>query len=248
VVFVIPFEQDFTLIGTTDVDHADIHDRPKITDDEIAYLCDMASTYFREPITREEIVWTYSAVRPLYDDGSSDAQEATRDYVIEAEVAEGQGLLLNVFGGKITTYRRLAEAALEKIEAALGQRKPAWTARASLPGGDFPIEEYGALLEDCRRAYPFLTAKHLDRLLGLYGTDIHRMLEGKRSIAELGVHFGCGLYETEIQYLEKVEWAKTAEDILFRRTKLGLHLTPAEIEAVELRFANAGQAAKTSTA
>jgi glycerol-3-phosphate dehydrogenase len=197
---------------------------------------------------REDIVWTYSAVRPLYDDGSPNAQEATRDYVIEAEVAEGQGLLLNVFGGKITTYRRLAEAALDKIEAALGRRQPAWTARTSLPGGDFPIEGYHALLEDCRRAYPFLAEELRDRLVSLYGTDIHRMLEGKRSIAELGVHFGCGLYETEILYLEKVEWAKTAEDILFRRTKLGLHMTPAEIEAVELRFANAGQASNTSTA
>ena len=248
IVFAIPYEHDYTLIGTTDIDHPDIHDRPSITDDEIGYLCDMANDYFETPVIRGDIVWTYSAVRPLYDDGSSTAQEATRDYVIEAETGEGDGLLLNIFGGKVTTYRRLAESALERIEVAIGQRGGVWTANERLPGGDFAVDGFDELVGRLRKSYPFLEARHLDRLVRLYGTRTSRILENTRSLADLGTHFGASLYEAEIRYLEVEEWAETAEDVLYRRTKLGLQMTPAEIDALKKRFERTGRARRASTA
>jgi glycerol-3-phosphate dehydrogenase len=231
IIFAIPYEEDFTLIGTTDQDYpGDPHD-VKISDAEIDYLCAAASEYFAEPVKREDIVWTYSAVRPLYDDGASKAQEATRDYVLKAE--EGGAPLLNAFGGKITTYRRLSEAMLEKIEGFLGKRGKPWTAVAPLPGGDFPATNFDAEVAKLSYAYPFLTPHHAKRLMRLYGTRAVILLGQAKSIADLGRYFGADLYEAEVRYLVANEWAMTAEDVLWRRTKRGLHLTPEQVDVLD---------------
>jgi glycerol-3-phosphate dehydrogenase len=233
IIFAIPYEEDFTLIGTTDQDYpGDPHD-VKISDAEIDYLCAAASEYFAEPVTRADIAWTYSAVRPLYDDGASKAQEATRDYVLKAEADEAGAPLLNAFGGKITTYRRLSEAMLEKIEGLLGKRGKPWTANAPLPGGDFPATEFDAEVAKLSYAYPFLTPQHARRLMRLYGTRASVLLGQAKSIADLGRYFGADLYESEVRYLAANEWAMTAEDVLWRRTKRGLHLTSKQVDALD---------------
>jgi glycerol-3-phosphate dehydrogenase len=237
IVFAIPYERDYTLIGTTDIDHEDIGNTPEISEDEIGYLCDMANDYFRQPVARKDVVWSYSAVRPLYDDGSSSAQEATRDYVIDVESDSYGGMLVNVFGGKITTHRRLAEEVVGRIEGLLGKRGPKWTARAKFPGGDFPVDGHDALQQECIERYAFLDPDIVRRLTRLYGTDIHGLLAERRSAADLGRHYGAGLYDAEIDFLVAHEWAQTAEDILFRRTKLGLHMTSGQISAVGARLA-----------
>ena len=234
IIFAIPYEDEFTLIGTTDRDFTgDPHD-VKISDGEIDYLCDAASEYFAQPVLRDDIVWTYSAVRPLYDDGASKAQEATRDYVLKAEGGAGLAPLVNAFGGKITTYRRLAESMIEKIEEFLGKRGPSWTVSAPLPGGDFPATGYEAEVTRLKQAYAFLDPRLARRLVRLYGTRAHALLGPARSIADLGQDFGGDLYEAEVRYLVEHEWAETAQDILWRRTKRGLHFDrkqTAELEA-----------------
>jgi glycerol-3-phosphate dehydrogenase len=222
--FAIPYEDDFTLIGTTDQDYKGDPADVAISDAEIDYLCAGASEYFKEPVTRADMVWSYSGVRPLYDDGASKAQEATRDYVLKAEGAEGEPQLINVFGGKITTYRRLAESMLEKIEDVLGKRGKPWTSGATLPGGDFDKQGFEGLLSKFRRDYPFLSEAHARRLIRLYGTRAWPILGGAKSIADLGHVFGSDLTEAEVAYLADNEWAREAEDVLWRRTKLGLKL------------------------
>ena len=230
IIFAIPYEDDFTLIGTTDRDYKGDLGKVAISDQEVDYLCDAASEYFAEPVRREDIVWSYSAVRPLYDDGASKAQEATRDYVLALDESAGRAPLINSFGGKITTYRRLAESMLEKIEAKLGARGKPWTAEAVLPGGEFGVHgfasEVGALMAD----YPFLDEAHARRLVRLYGTRARNLLGGARSLDDLGRCFGADLYEAEIRYLAAHEWAMTAEDVLWRRTKRGLRLTAEEAD------------------
>jgi glycerol-3-phosphate dehydrogenase len=233
IIFAIPYEEDFTLIGTTDQDfHGDPHD-VHISDGEIDYLCAAASEYFAKPVTRGDIVWTYSAVRPLFDDGASKAQEATRDYVLKAEAPAGQGAIVNAFGGKITTYRRLAESMLEKIEEVLGKRGKSWTATAPLPGGDFPATGFDAQVAKLKAEYPFLDARFARRLTRLYGTRARSMLGLARSLGDLGRDFGGDLYEAEVRYLVEHEWAATAEDILWRRTKRGLKLSPEQAAALQ---------------
>jgi len=223
IIFAIPYEEDFTLIGTTDRDYSDDPHNVRISEDEIDYLCAAASEYFADPVTRADIVWTYSAVRPLYDDGASKAQEATRDYVLKAEGGEGAAPLINAFGGKITTYRRLAESMLEKIESFLGKRGEPWTAKGALPGGDFPATGYEAEVAKLKSSYPFLETRMARRLVRLYGTRARILLGLAKSTADLGQDFGAELYEAEVRYLVEHEWARTAEDILWRRTKRGLH-------------------------
>ncbi len=231
IIFAIPYEEEFTLIGTTDQDYSgDPHD-VKISDAEVDYLCAAASEYFVQPVKRSDIVWTYSAVRPLYDDGASKAQEATRDYVLRME--SGTGPLINAFGGKITTYRRLSEAMLEKIGEMLGEKGKPWTANAPLPGGDFPATGYEAQVEKLKEAYPFLDLRHARRLVRLYGTRAQNLLGLAKSVADLGRHFGADLYEAEVRYLIASEWAMTAEDVLWRRTKRGLRLSPAEAQTLD---------------
>jgi glycerol-3-phosphate dehydrogenase len=233
IIFAIPYEDDFTLIGTTDRDYEGDPKSVVISDTEIDYLCDAASEYFATPVGREDIVWTYSAVRPLYDDGASKAQEATRDYVLKPENPNGSAPIINIFGGKITTYRRLSEAMLEKIEILLGKKGPSWTASASLPGGDFPAMGFDAQVKKLKDAYPFLDRGHARRLTRLYGTRTKSVLGLAKSYADLGRNFGADLYEAEVRYLVENEWAVTAEDILWRRTKRGLRLTKEQAAGLE---------------
>ncbi|GGA53291.1 glycerol-3-phosphate dehydrogenase [Nitratireductor aestuarii] len=227
IIFAIPYEQDFTLIGTTDEDFAGDPGEATISEAETRYLCEAASAYFEEPVTLEEVVWSYAGVRPLYDDGAARAQDATRDYVLKVD-RHGALRVLNVFGGKITTYRRLAEAALGMIAGEIGQRGREWTADAPLPGGDFPAAEYDRKVMCLLRAFPFLDRPHARRLVRLYGTLAHDVLGTASSVADLGRHFGADLYECELCYLAAQEWARSGEDVLWRRTKLGLHLSEAE--------------------
>ncbi len=233
IIFAIPYEQDFTLIGTTDRDYKDDPKDVKITEDETLYLCNAASEYFKEPVRPEDIVWTYSAVRPLYDDGASKAQEATRDYVLKVEGEEGQAPLLNVFGGKLTTYRRLGEHALEKIGEAIGVKGAPWTAKSSLPGGDFPVRGYDAEVSKLKSRYPFLSDQHARRLIRRYGTRAAKILADAKTIADLGRCFGSDLYEAEVRYLMEQEWAYDAADILWRRSKKGLYLSKEEAAALQ---------------
>jgi glycerol-3-phosphate dehydrogenase len=240
IIFAIPYEADFTLIGTTDRDFDGDPAEAGITDAEVDYLCAAASEYFLEPVRRADIVWSYSGVRPLYDDGASKAQEATRDYVLRAEGGEGVPPLINVFGGKITTYRRLAESMLEKIEGYLGRRSKAWTAASTLPGGDFPHDGFEAEVARLRKAHPYLEAAHAHRLVRLYGTRAQTLLGLAKSAEDLGRHFGVDLYEAEVRYLMQHEWASTADDVLWRRTKRGLRLTGEQAEELD-RFMIAEQ-------
>ncbi|MBW9066348.1 glycerol-3-phosphate dehydrogenase [Rhizobium herbae] len=233
IIFAIPYETDFTLIGTTDSDFTGDPKNIQITDGEINYLCNAASEYFSEPVKPADVVWTYSGVRPLYDDGASKAQEATRDYVLKIDANNGDAPLLNVFGGKLTTYRRLSEHALEKIAGAIGAKGAPWTANSVLPGGNFPATGYEAEVAKLKNRYPFLAERHARRLVRLYGTLAVSLL-GEIDRAEgLGRHFGADLYEVEVQWLISQEWARRAEDVLWRRTKLGLKLTQAEAAGLE---------------
>ncbi|MDK1493423.1 glycerol-3-phosphate dehydrogenase [Sinorhizobium sp. 7-81] len=243
IIFAIPYENDFTLIGTTDHDFIGDPTGARINDAEIDYLCKAASEYFTDPVTRDDIVWTYSAVRPLFDDGASKAQEATRDYVLRLDGEPGQAPLLNVFGGKLTTYRRLGESALEKIGEAIGVKGSKWTAGSSLPGGDFPATGYDAEVASLKARYPFLANSHARRLVRLYGTRAARLLGKAASEADLGRRFGADLYEAEVNWLIEQEWARRAEDVLWRRTKLGLKLSPAEAAELEEYMQGAANAA-----
>lgn len=228
IIFAIPYENDYTLIGTTDAEQDDIFEQPKISQTEIDYLCDMASEYFAEPVSQEDIIWTYSGVRPLYDDGASKAQEATRDYVIRQEETLGEGSLFNIFGGKITTFRRLAESVLEEIEERLGARKAKWTAGAIYSGGDFATDGYDGLVNQYAKQYPFIETGLMQRLVRLYGTNTLKILKDAKDIKGLGIDFGEGLYQREVEYLMENEWVYEASDILYRRTKLGIRMTKAQ--------------------
>ncbi len=227
IVFAIPYEADFTLIGTTDRDHDGPPGAARCTEDERDYLLAFAGRYFARPPTEADVVWTYAGVRPLYDDGAKSATAATRDYVLSLDTAGGAPLL-NVFGGKITTYRRLAEAAVSRLAPHLGVAKGPWTARVPLPGGAFPHDGAPRLADDLRAAHPFLTEAWATRLVRHYGTDAACVLAGARAEADLGRAFGATLTEAEVRWLMRHEWALTAEDVLWRRTKLGLRLTAAE--------------------
>jgi glycerol-3-phosphate dehydrogenase len=238
IVFAIPYEGDFTLIGTTDIDYHGDPAHQEIEENEIAYLLAAASEYFRAPVTREAIAWTYSGVRALYDDGASSAQEATRDYVLELDAPEGRGPLLSVFGGKITTYRRLAEHALSQLAKHLPTGRP-WTAKRALPGGDFAYDGIADLGRSLASSYPFLAEAHLQRLVRTYGTRTVEMIKGARRREDLGRRFGDDLTEAEVSYLMAEEWAETAADVLWRRTKLGLRFNPAEVTVLDQFMAGA---------
>lgn len=229
--FAIPYEYDFTLIGTTDLDYHGDLDQVAISSEEIDYLCKAASDYFIAPITRDQVVWTYAGVRPLYDDHVSEAKAATRDYVLKLDTPVDGPALLSIYGGKITTYRRLAEAALAMLAPYLPQangQPQGWTGRAALPGGDFPMEGFGAQVAALHVHYPFLTQRHAERLVRAYGTHAGVILREAASLHDLGQSFGADLYEAEVRYLVKAEWATTAEDILWRRSKLGLRVSAAD--------------------
>lgn len=232
IIFAIPYEQDFTLIGTTDQDHSDPSERPVCTEAEQEYLCAFATKYFKKPVTRADIVWTYSGVRPLYDDGASSATAATRDYTLKVD-ATGGAPVLNVFGGKITTYRRLAESALEKIGEYFPDLAGPWTAGVSLPGGDFPVDGAPDLVRQAQTDYPFLTEAWAHRLVRAYGTEAWDILGAAKDQTDLGEDFGATLTETELVWLMVKEYARTAEDVVWRRNKLGLRLSPEQIDRLD---------------
>lgn len=226
IIFAIPYERDFTLIGTTDVAFAGDPSRPEISTAETDYLCTMANSYFVRRISPSDVVWSYSGVRPLLDEEGTDLSAVTRDYLLEYDTNPGGAPLLSVFGGKITTYRRLAEEALDMLAPILGGVRPEWTARAPLPGGDIVNADFNAFLVDLQRHYPWLPETQLHRYARAYGTRIHRLLGGALRLDDLGKVLGDGLFEAEVDYLVRHEWARTPEDILWRRSKLGLHMAP----------------------
>jgi glycerol-3-phosphate dehydrogenase len=228
--FAIPWQNDFTLIGTTDEEYAGDPAHVVISAAEVAYLCHAISAWFRHPVTPEDVVWTYAGVRPLRDDGATAAQAATRDYVLELT---GSPPILSVFGGKITTFRRLAEAAMDRMAPLFPGLPPAWTANAHLPGGDFPWDGFAALRDDLTRSYPFVPPSTATRLARAYGTRARTILGDARCPADLGATFGADLTEREVEWLVRTEWARTAQDVLWRRSKLGMRLAPEEVTALE---------------
>lgn len=223
IIFAIPYEDDFTLIGTTDEDYEGNPAEVRAEPSEVDYLCAAASEYFRTPVRSEAVVWTYSGVRPLQDDGTASAREVTRDYLLELDAPAGKAPLLNVFGGKITTYRRLAERALDLLSPYLATGQ-SWTAAAPLPGGDFPVDGHEELFRSLRAARPFLDEKTARRLVRSYGTRASAVVDGALRSEDLGIHFGGGLTAREVDYLIDEEWADGADDILWRRSKIGLHV------------------------
>ncbi|RJL07484.1 glycerol-3-phosphate dehydrogenase [Paracoccus siganidrum] len=239
IVFAIPYEQDFTLIGTTDQDHQGSPAEARCTEAEQDYLCAFASQYFARPVTRDDIVWTYSGVRPLYNDGAKSATAATRDYVLSLDGGAGDAPLLNVFGGKITTYRRLAESALAKLAPFFAQASGDWTARVPLPGGDFPVDGVAALTDGLIADYPFLDRPWAARLVRAYGTEARAILNGARSAADLGRDFGATLTEAELNWLMDKEYALSAEDVIWRRSKLGLRMSDEQVAALAAFMAEA---------
>ncbi len=245
VVFAIPYEDEFTLIGTTDIDYHGDPTAPAASAEEITYLCRLASGYFREPVHPEQVVWSYSGVRPLYDDGHAKAKDATRDYVLTLDAPYGEAPVLTVYGGKITTYRRLAEEAMARLGRYFAPSRP-WTSGAPLPGGDFSWDGVPAKVAEARARWPFLSEAQARRLVRAYGTRLDRVLGGATDADALGAAFGHGLTEQELRYLMRHEWAETAEDVLWRRSKLGLHLGAGE-QADVARFMD-GERARTAAA
>jgi glycerol-3-phosphate dehydrogenase len=231
VVFARPFGDAFTLIGTTEEDFAGDPAAPAVAPHEIKYLCDAVNGYLRQPIGPADVVHAFAGVRALFDDGARLARDATREYVLTLDRSDGQAPLLTVYGGKITTFRRLAEAALARLARVLPQAS-AWTAGRPLPGGDFPPGGDADLVDETRRAWPFLAESHARRLVAAYGTRVRLVLDGVARPADLGPRFGADLTGAEIRYLMRHEWAETADDVLWRRSKLGLVLTKEQREAV----------------
>ncbi len=238
--FAIPYEQNFTLIGTTDMDHHGDPGKPEISEQETDYLLKSVSEYFRRPVTREQLRWAYSGIRPLYDDGASKAQEATRDYVLKLDNPQGTAPVLSIFGGKITTARKLSEAVMKELQPFFPTMKGSWTANAALPGGDFPWNEVEQRISALQKAYSFLKPAIIRRLFRAYGTEAEGILEGARFASDLGQSFGP-LSEREVAHLREKEWAETADDILWRRSKLGLHMKPEEQQALRDYFDGASR-------
>ena len=237
IVFAIPYEHDFTLLGTTDVDYRADPAAVAIDAGEVSYLCTLANRYFRQQLSPANVVWSYSGVRPLLADESTDPMRVTRDYALELD---RQPLpLLSVFGGKITTYRRLAEDAVNRLTAALGVRARPWTAGAKLPGGVLPQGSLAVFLRTLERRYPWLPARMRRRYAHAYGTRLERLLGTAGTLADLGSELLPQLYEREVEYLCREEFARTAQDILWRRTKLGLHLLNVDAGPLE-RWLEAG--------
>ena len=228
IIFAIPYENDFTLIGTTDTDHADASVKPECTPEERDYLIGFINEYLEAPITADDVVWTYSGVRPLYDDGASSATAATRDYVLNLDHSRGAPAL-NVFGGKITTYRRLAEGAMKKISSVFPNLPEPWTAGVPLPGGNFPVSGFEDLVSALKERYTFLEDRHARRLVRAYGTEVPTIIGDAKGDEDLGQHFGADLTASEVSWLMDHEYARTAEDVVWRRSKLGLRMSAVEI-------------------
>ena len=236
VIFAIPYEGRFTLVGTTDLPVEGEPGPVQASADEIAYLCKALGGYFAREPTPDEVVWTYAGVRPLHDDGHKDASAVTRDYVLDLDAPTGSAPLLSVYGGKITTFRKLSAHALDLLTPALGVVAPAWTRGAKLPGGDLS-GGFGAFRAETARTHPWIGEPHLTRLCRAYGSRLPQVLGDARSWADMGEAFGAGLTAREAAYLKRMEWAKAPEDVLWRRSKLGLHMSPAERDAFAGIFA-----------
>ena len=222
ILFAIPFEDDYTLLGTTDVEFEGDPGPVAITPEEIDYICANANEYFEAPLSPGDVVWSYSGVRPLYEDHARDASKVTRDYVLHLD--QGTAPMLSVYGGKITTCRRLAEEAVDLLAAPLGVERSGWTRDATLPGGDIPDADIEGFTARCAERYPWLPDRLLRHYVRHYGTEMHALLAGREGIDDLGEHFGAGLHAAEVDYLVAHEWARTSDDILWRRTKKGLRM------------------------
>lgn len=240
IVFALPYEKEFTLIGTTDVDFQGDLSQPQISAGEIDYLCTLASDYFNRPLQAADVCWSYSGVRPLIDEGGADAKAASRDYVLE--MAQTQSPMLHVFGGKLTTYRRLADDVMHMLMPVLQMELGSWTRQACLPGGDLfceqpaneNVERFPEFIATCQKCYADLDAELVERMARSYGQRIHRVLAGIAAQAGLGEAIVPGLYACEVRYLMKIEYAQTAEDILWRRSKLGLHVQKGDRDKLQL--------------
>jgi D-erythritol 1-phosphate dehydrogenase len=231
VIFVNPYQDDLCLIGTTDIPYCGEADRVGAGEDEICYLLRAVNRYCVRQLTRADVVHSFSGVRPLFDDNAENPSAVTRDYVFELNDADGAAPILSVFGGKITTYRKLSEHALERLKPYFPGMAGAWTAGAALPGGDIVSADFDAFAAGLGRGYPDLPRKVLNHYARLYGTRVHRLLDGVRTRSDLGRHFGGAFYQREAEFLQIEEWALTPEDILERRTKHGLHLTTGQKQA-----------------
>jgi len=238
VVFVLPFGDEFTLIGTTDEKFVGDLNAPTPDLDEINYLCGVVNRYFREKISPDELVWSFAGIRSLYDDGAAKPEDVTRDYELVLDERADEAPLLTVYGGKITTYRKLAEAALARIGRFFHARPP-WTAASRLPGGEFAPEDFDAEVAETRRRWPFLSEAHAKRLMHAYGRRMELILKDARTMDDLGQSFAGDLTTTEVRYLMENEWAQDVDDILWRRSKLGLKITPEERAALD-RFIASG--------
>lgn len=228
IVFAIPYERRFTLIGTTDVPWTGPKDRVEIDADEVDYLCGTVNRRFARQVAAVDVVWAYSGVRALHDDAQSNPSKVSRDYVLALDGGDGAAPVLSVFGGKITTHRALAEHALDKLRRVMPGLGAAWTNEAALPGGDLGASGLTGSIERLAERAPFLDAATVERWAGAYGSRAFEVLGDARSSADLGEAFGAGLSEREVRYLVTHEWARTADDVLWRRSKLGLHLSPDE--------------------
>jgi glycerol-3-phosphate dehydrogenase len=232
IVFVIPYQDRYTLIGTTDVP-VEAFEQPEISPQEIDYLLALANTYLAQPLTRGDVLWTFSGIRPLYDDGASDPSAITRDYVFKLDTGEGGGAAaLSIYGGKITTYRKLAEHALDELKGFLPPMQPQWTKPAVLPGGDLPAGGLSAWIAELARRFPALPAELRRDLARRHGTLALAILGDATKAADLGEDFGHGLTAAEIDYLVREEWARTGDDVLWRRTKCGIGMTEEERKRV----------------
>ena len=242
VVFAIPFEQDYTLIGTTDQPWEGPPARAEISEEETRYLCDTANRYFARSVTPADVVWSYAGIRPLYDDHAAEASAVTRDYVLDLDAGEGRAPMLSIFGGKITTYRRLAEHALQELAGIFPRMGRAWTAGITLPGGEMTGGNFDAFLAGLVSRYPGFPGPFLHRLARAYGTRAEMVLGDAASLASLGTDFGAGLSRREVDYLVEHEWAHTAEDILWRRSKLGLYVGEAGKDRLAAYLADSSSA------
>ena len=233
VFFAVPWENEFTFIGTTDVDFKDNLDSFSASDDEINYLCKSANQYFRSGISSNDVIKHWSGVRPLYQDGSIKAQKASRDYTIKIDSQDNNSALINIFGGKMTTFRQLSEEVVNKVGSILGEKKSQWTSDVHLPGGDFSLTEKTKIVDGLAKKYDYLDVDYIQRLFNLYGTRVEYILKNVSSIDDLGLHFGSDLYQVEVDYLMQEEFALYPEDVLERRTKLYLFLDYDKIENLD---------------
>jgi glycerol-3-phosphate dehydrogenase len=239
IVFAIPYEGRFTLIGTTDEPWNAPPGRVSIDAGETSYLLDTANLYFRRPLAERDIVWSYAGIRPLYDDKAGSASAVTRDYVLDVDAGEGQAPVLSIFGGKITTYRRLAEHAMQALRPYLAGAGADWTAGVALPGGDLPAADFEAFVDRLRAERPGFAPSLLRRLARAYGSRVDHILGQAWVPSDLGLDFGAGLTQAEVDYLVAHEWARDPEDILYRRSKLGLHVPDGTTERLAGYLASA---------